>query len=402
MVTRRGFFLGGLMSAAFSSLLGRLFYLQFVRREEFTTQAEDNSIKVQLVAPVRGRILDRNGVAFADNEKNFRLFLDVNSQHDVEQALRDLTKVFPLSDERINLILQQAEGGGYRLPVLVKEHLSWDELAQFEFYSPRHPGMFVDIGQVRSYPFKERASHLIGYVGTVAEDELEEDQEALMRLSDFKIGKSGVEKMLEPQLRGAPGVKHIEVNVHNVPVRELGSKEGVPGRDMRLTVDAQLQDLASQLLAAQSGAAVVMDVQNGDVLALVSMPSFDSNRFSLGITKDYWKELQNDPKNPLLGKALAGQYPPGSTFKLMTGLAALQYNVTSPQEKVYCPGYFMLGNHRFDCWKVEGHGHMDLHDAIAQSCDTYFYTMAQRLEMDKIAAATPASSDLRGMYIIWG
>jgi penicillin-binding protein 2 len=386
MVTRRGFFLGGLMFAAFSTLAGRLFYLQFVRREEFATQAADNSIKIQLVAPVRGRILDANGTVLAGNEKNFRLFMEATSPRDLRKALQKLSPILPMDGARIDAVIESARATNFRLPVMVKEHLSWDDLARFEFASPRYSGLFVDVGLVRSYPLKEQASHLVGYVGAPAPEEMEEDQDALMRLPDFRIGKSGVEKMLEPRLRGTPGVKHIEVNVHNVPVRELSSQEGVPGEDVRLTVDARLQAFTAARLAPESASAVVMDVHNGDVLALASVPSFDSNRFSLGITRDYWKELQADEKNPLLNKAIAGQYPPGSTFKLMTGTAALQYGAVSPNERVFCPGHFMLGNHQFDCWKTRGHGYMDLHDALAQSCDTYFYTMAQRLGIDKIAA----------------
>jgi penicillin-binding protein 2 len=386
MVTRRGFFLGGLMFAAFSTLVGRLFYLQFVRRAEFTTQAEDNSIKIQLVAPVRGRILDCNGVPMAMNEKNFRLFMEVTGRRDLGKALRKLKPILPMSDERIDAILDAAQETNYHQPVLVKDHLSWDELARFEFASPRHPGLFVDIGQVRSYPFKEQASHLIGYVGPPAENEMSDGEDALMHLPDFRVGKSGVEKMLEPRLRGTPGVKHIEVNVHNVPVRELSSQDGVPGKDMRLTIDSRLQAFTSERLAPESASAVVMDVHNGDVLALASVPSFDSNRFSLGITSNYWNELRNNAKNPLLNKAIAGQYPPGSTFKTMTGTAALQYEVATPETRVFCPGYFMLGNHRFDCWRVQGHGWVTMHDALEQSCDTFFYTMAQRLGIDKLAA----------------
>lgn len=384
-ITRRAFVFGGASVAAISVLVGRLYYLQFIRADKFTTLAEDNRVKIQLMPPVRGTLNDRNGVPMATNEKNFRLFLDADAQRNVRTLLTKLNEIIPISEERIKLTVTQAKTSRYQPPILVKEHLTWDEVSQFEFFAPNYPGIFVDVGQVRYYPFNDQASHLIGYVGAVAEDEMTD--QPLLRLPDFKIGKSGVEKMLEQDLRGTAGVKHIEVNVHNLPVRELSTRDGVPGKDTRLTIDSRLQQFVSERIAGESAAVVVMNVHNGDVLALVSMPAFDPNRFSKGISNDYWKELQANEKNPLLNKAVAGQYPPGSTFKMAVGLAALKEELATPDTHVYCPGHFMLGNHQFNCWKAGGHGSVNLHHALAESCDTYFYTMAQRLGIDRLASA---------------
>jgi penicillin-binding protein 2 len=386
LLTRRAFIFGGASTAAISVLLGRLYYLQFLRSEELTTLAEDNRIKLQLVAPLRGLVLDRNGFPLATNEKNFRLFLDVETRRDFQKMLGDLSGIIELNPARIEMALNQAKSRRYQPPILIKEHLSWDEVSQFEFYSPDFPGISVDVGQVRHYPFRDHASHLVGYVGTVSEEEMkQEDERAVARLPDFKVGKSGVEKLLNAELRGVAGVKHIEVNVHNLPIREVSSKPAIPGKDIRITVDSRLQEFASQRLEGDSAGVVVMDVHNGDILALVSVPAFDPNRFSLGITNEYWAELQTQEKNPLLNKAISGQYPPGSTFKMLVGLAALEAGVATTSSRVYCPGHFFLGSHQFNCWKAGGHGSVNLHDAIAQSCDTYFYTMAQRLGIDKIA-----------------
>jgi penicillin-binding protein 2 len=372
--------------AAMGVLLGRLGYLQFVRADEYTTLAEGNRVKLQLLAPVRGVLLDRKGVKLAENEKNFRLFLDTETTKDASGALKALSSVLAISEERIAQVVSEAKVSRYTPPILIKEHLTWDELSQFEFYRLNYPEIFVDIGQVRYYPFGERASHLVGYVGSVTESEAKEmAEEELARLPDFKIGKSGIEKTMEASLRGIAGVKQTEVNVHGLAVRELSRKEGKPGKDIHLTIDSRLQDYASARFGQESGAGAVMNIHNGDVLALVSMPGYDPNSFSKGITEKYWGELQANSKNPLLNKAIAGQYPPGSTFKLAMALAALEAEVATTDTHVFCDGHFMLGSHSFTCWKPGGHGSVNLNGAIQQSCDVFFYTMAERLGIDRMA-----------------
>lgn len=383
-LTRRAVVFGCANVAAMSVLLGRLYYLQFRRGETYKNLAEGNRVKLQLIAPVRGMLLDRYGEPLAENQKNFRLYLDTDVTRKPEKALRALAPVLGLSEERINEVIEQAGASRYSPPVLIKEHLSWDELAQFEFYRLNFPEIYVEAGQVRFYPLGERASHLIGYVGTVAPNEMMEER--LVHLPDFKIGKSGVEKMLEMRLRGTAGTKETEVNVHGLGVRELGRKPGNPGENTRLTIDKRLQVYASARLGKESAAAVVMNVQNGDVLALASMPSYEPNTFSKGITTKYWKELNENSRIPLMNKAIAGQYPPGSTFKLAMALAALDCGVISPSARIFCNGTFMLGSHPFTCWRPHGHGSMNMRDAIAQSCDVYFYTLAQRMGIDRMAA----------------
>jgi penicillin-binding protein 2 len=386
MLTRRAFVFGAANSAAISVILGRLYYLQFIRAQEYKNLAEGNRVKLQLIAPFRGLLLDRYGVPLTENQKNFRLFLDTETGRTGLNSLKKLSSLLDIGDEKTTQLIAQARASRHAPPVLIKEHLSQDELAQFEFYRLNYPGIFIDIGQVRYYPLGESESHLIGYVGAVAKDEEGETQEGLEFLPDFKVGKSGVEKMLENRLRGTAGVKQTEVNVHGVAVRELGRKEGTPGEDIKITIDAKLQEYTAARLAGESAAAVVMNVKNGDVLALVSVPGFDPNSFSKGITPKYWGELQANPRNPLLNKAVSGLYPPGSTFKLSMGLAALEGKVINQESRVFCNGGFTLGNHRFTCWKTQGHGSVNLKEAIQGSCDVFFYTMAERLGIAKMAA----------------
>ncbi|MDX2112430.1 MAG: penicillin-binding protein 2 [Alphaproteobacteria bacterium] len=384
--SRRALILGGLQGAAFSILAGRLFYLQFMRADEYKTQAENNRIKLQLITPERGQILDRFGLPLATNEKNFRLFIDYSTlkQKDFIASVEMLQTMLPLPEKRYKQLLKTRVSTA-SMPELLHEHLSWQQVSMIELNLLSLPGMYVDIGQVRHYPLKDEAAHLLGYVGAVSEDDLSPDDPPLMRLPDFKIGKNGVEKMLEDELRGTAGIRQLEVNVRGVPVREVSNRESVPGKNIRLTIDRQLQDYIADYVKEESASAVVMEVDTGNVLALVSMPAFDPNSFSVGISSDEWDALNKNKKNPLMNKAITGQYPPGSTFKMLVGMAGIESGMFNTASSVFCPGHFMLGDHRFNCWKPEGHGTVNFHDAVVQSCDTYFYTVAQRIGIERYA-----------------
>lgn len=384
--TRRALVFGGVQLAAFSALAGRLYYLQFVKAQEYATLSENNRIKLQLVAPERGQILDRTGAVMASNEENYRLFLDYSglTRESFKAAVERLNALLPLPEKKL-AALRRARVSSASMPEMLRDHLSWEEVSLIELNLLSLPGAFIDIGRTRNYMLGEKAAHLLGHVGAVTEAELDEDAPPLMRLPDFKTGKNGIEKMLEDSLRGTAGIKSLEVNVHGVPVREVGRKESVPGEAARLTIDARLQAFAAERVAGESAAVVVMEADTGNVLALVSMPGFDPASFSKGIGQEEWSRLTANKKSPLLNKAIAGQYPPGSTFKMIVGLAGLEAGVITPGSTVFCPGYFMLGNHRFGCWKAEGHGTVDFHQAVQQSCDTFFYTVAQRLGIEPFA-----------------
>ncbi len=383
--TRRAVIFGGLQAAAFSTLAGRLYYLQFIKASEYATLSENNRIKLQLIAPERGAILDRYGVPMATNEKNYRVFIDYStlSQATFRATIEKLHALVPLSEKKI-AALTKTRVSSASMPEMLKEHLTWEEVSLIELHMLELSGVYIDVGQIRHYPFVDRAAHLVGYVGAVAEGEVIDD-EPLLRLPDFKIGKNGVEKLLEERLRGTAGIRQLEVNVHGVPVREIGKKPSVTGEAIRLTIDGRLQDYTASLVKDESAAVVVMEVDTGNILALVSIPGFDPDSFSKGISSDYWKTLSTDKKGPLLNKALSGMYPPGSTFKLMVGLAGLNSGTITPSSTVYCPGQFFLGDHKFNCWKEGGHGTVNFHEAVAQSCDTFFYTVGERLGIEAYA-----------------
>jgi penicillin-binding protein 2 len=384
--SRRALIFGGVQAVVLGVLGARLFHLQFLKAEQYKTLAENNRIKLQLVTPERGLILDRSGLPLAMNEKNFRLFIDYSTlkQKDFLQSLEMLQSLVPLPEKRYQQLLKTKVSAA-SMPELLHEHLSWEEVSLVELNLLKLPGIYVDIGQLRHYPLLDEAAHLLGYVGAVAEADLSEDDPPLMRLPDFKIGKNGVEKMLEDELRGTAGIRQLEVNVHGVPVREIGQRDSVPGKSIRLTVDRVLQDYIADLVREESASAVVMEVDTGNVLALVSMPGFNPNSFSKGISQDEWAALNKNKKNPLLNKAISGQYPPGSTFKMLVGMAAMEAGLMSPAATVYCPGHFFLGDHQFNCWKEGGHGNVNYQAAVAQSCDTYFYTVAQKIGIERFA-----------------
>ncbi len=383
---RRAVIFGGLQAAAFTALAGRLYYLQFIKADEYATLSENNRIKLQLIAPQRGNIVDRRNLLMAANEQNYRLFIDFSSlsQSVFQETVDRLQALLPLPEKRYRT-LKKTRVSSASMPEMLKEHLTWEEVSLIELHMLELAGVFIDVGQIRHYPLADQAAHLIGYVGAVSESELSADDQPLMRLPDFKIGKNGIEKMMEYKLRGTAGIRQIEVNVHGVPVREVGKKESIPGETVRLTVDSRLQAYTADLVKNESASVVVMDVHTGDILALVSMPAFQPDIFSKGITTDYWKELSTNSKGPLLNKAISGQYPPGSTFKMIVGLAGLAAGVIAPFTPVHCPGHFYLGDHRFNCWKEGGHGTVTFHTAIEQSCDTFFYTVAEWLGIDSFA-----------------
>lgn len=386
VLSRRAVIFGGLQLAAFSVLAGRLGYLQFVRSDEYATLSENNRIKLQLVTPERGHLLDRHGEKLAANQKNFRLLLDRSGltsslYHATLDRLRGLVSM----PEKRWQALRALRVPSTAAPELIQEHMTWEDVSKIELQSLDLAGVLIDVGQLREYLLGDAAAHLLGYVGAVAQSDLSEDSPPLMRLPDFKVGKNGVEKALEERLRGTAGIRQLEVNVHGVSVREISRKDSVPGENIRLTVDKELQSYAASLVRNESAGVVVMEVDTGNLLALVSMPGFDPESFSKGISSAEWKTLNDNKRAPLLNKAIGGQYPPGSTFKMAVGMAALEAGIISPSTTVHCPGYFYLGDHQFKCWKEGGHGTVRYHEAIAQSCDTFFYTVAQRAGIDRYA-----------------
>lgn len=388
--TRRAFIVGLGQTALFTVLAGQLAYLQVVEQEKFKTLSDENRISHRLVTAGRGEIMDRFGVPLAINTQNFRAFVIAERSRDVEGTLGRLGEYIPLSDlERKTILADVAKQRAFT-PILVKENLSWDDMAKIESNLPDLPGVSVDEGEIRSYPFGEATAHIIGYVGRISEAEIAQAQERggkdpVFRLPGFRIGKTGVEKKYDETLRGTAGRTSAEVNVVGREIRELEKIPPKKGRRLTLTLDADLQMQCQEMLMREkSASAVVMDAHTGEVYALCSFPGFDPNLFSRGIPADLWSELLANETNPLTNKAVSGQYPPGSTFKMVTALAIQEAGI-GPEARVFCPGHYMLGGIKFHCWKQGGHGHMNMVDALEQSCDVYFYEMGRRIGVDNIA-----------------
>ena len=384
--SRRALIIGGAQLGAFGVLGARMYYLQIVKGEEYSTLADENRINVRLVAPQRGKIVDRNGMLLAANRENYRVLLVPEQAVDVEETLSLLGRIVPLSDFDLKRIRRDIERSPRFIPVTVAENLAWEQFAAVNVHEPDLPGLLPDVGDTRYYPWGDELSHVVGYVGAVSDRDLDTaDDDPLLRLPRFKIGKSGIEKQFERSLRGSAGATRVEVNAYGRVIRRLAHDPGISGKEIQLTLDMQLQDYAWQQVKDEGAAAVAMDIHNGDVLALVSTPAYDPNAFSRGLSHAEWQALLDNPYKPLINKAIAGQYPPGSTFKMLVALAALEHGI-NPYERVVCRGHYTLGNHRFHCWKRWGHGAMDLKGAIKHSCDVYFYEMAKRIGIDNIQA----------------
>lgn len=383
LFTRRAAILTGGQLALFTGLIGRMYYLQVIESDRYKVLAEDNRINLRLLPPPRGRIIDRYGEPIAVNQLNYRVVVIPEQTGSVPATLDALSEIVPINEFERRRILRDVARKRKFLPVTVKENLSWEDVARVAVNAPDLPGVMVDVGSSRFYPAGDKVAHVVGYVAPPSEADLTGDP--LLELPDFRVGRNGVERVYDLALRGRAGSSQIEVNALGRPIRELARREGESGHDLVLTLDLKLQNLATQLLSKhEAGAAVVMDVQSGEVLVLASVPSFDPNEFNKGISGPLWRDLLGNPKGPLTNKSVSGQYAPGSTFKPMVALAALESGLITPEFRVGCPGHYEMGSAKFHCWKKGGHGGVDMVDAIKQSCDVYFYEVARRIGIDRI------------------
>ena len=388
MISRRGLILGTGM-AGFAVLLGsRMRQLQVNEADQFRLLAEENRINIRLLPPPRGQVFDRNGLLIAGNQQNYRVTIIRDEVDDPKQTLTNLSRLIPLSQQDIDDILEEMSKRSRLVPVTVADRLSWEDVSQVAVNAPALPGITPEFGLSRIYPRGDDFAHIIGYVGPVSDYDLSriEDPDPLLQIPKFQIGKTGIENKLEASLRGKAGTKRIEVNAVGRVMRELGRDEATKGDTVQLTIDTKLQNFVQARLSGESAAAVVMDVTNGDLVAIGSAPAFDPNKFVRGISVADYAELTENKYRPLANKAVQGTYPPGSTFKMVTALAAIEAGVISADETVYCGGHTEVANRRFHCWKRGGHGKMDLHNSLKQSCDVYYYDLAQRVGIEKITA----------------
>jgi penicillin-binding protein 2 len=381
--TRRTLMMSGAIGSVMAVLAGRLYQLQILEGDEYMTRAEDNRVSQRLIAPLRGRIVDRFGTELATNRKNYRVLLVPElAAQGVDTALDTISRLIVITDHDRERIKRDIAGNKKFVAVTVAENMSWEEFARVNLHLPYLSGMQPDVGETRDYPYGDQLSHILGYVASVSPDDMARDDDPLLALPGFRIGKEGIEKNYDSGLRGIAGASRVEVNAYGRVIRELGFKPGVPGDDIYLTLDQQVQQFASQRLGDESAACVVMDVSNGDVLALASTPGFDPNLFNVGIGKTQWEALNTNDHKPMMNKVLQGAYPPGSTFKPAMAMAAMDAGLEDLE--VTCTGSLTLGNHEFHCWKKGGHGRLGLKQGIQHSCDVFFYTVAMHLGIDRM------------------
>lgn len=383
--SRRAFTLGLLSTALYGGLFYRLSWLQITNGHQYETLSDKNRIHVNLTTPVRGYILDRHGYTLAHNEQKFRVQVIPEQTADINRSLDALSSIVDLRPSDKEIVIKRSKRQAKFIPITIRDNLTWEDVSAIEISLPDLPGISIDVGQKRLYPYGSNFAHLVGYVGAVNEKEM--TNEPVLRLPGFQIGKTGTEKLFEKNLRGRAGTKSIEVNSSGRMVRELGEEKGIIGHTVSMTIDHKLQSKIMKILSRKkSASAVVMDVHTGAVYACASYPSFDPNLFATRLPQKTWDSLLHNPGKPLNNKAISGQYPPGSTFKMITGLAALKSGVIDKDTSFFCNGHFDVNKERFHCWKRAGHGWMNIYSSLEESCDVYFYNIAKEVGIAKIAA----------------
>ncbi|WP_339114414.1 penicillin-binding protein 2 [Thioclava sp. GXIMD2076] len=387
-ITRRALMLGGIQLGVMGILGERMRKMQLEDSEQYRTMAEGNSVKFRLIPPTRGLIYERNGVLIAGNEQLYRISITREDVDDLDRVMTDLRALIPMTDEQVADIRDELRKRARTVPVTVADRVSWEEFSRVAVNAPSLSGVTPEVGLSRIYPRHDDFAHVLGYVGPVSSYDLSKipDPSPVLMLPGVQLGKIGVEAKFEEELRGEAGQREVEVNSTGREMRELGRREGTPGENLQLTLDYKLQNFALQRMGDESAACVVLDITNGDVLACASAPSFDANLFVRGISVADYKTLTEDDHRPLADKTVQGLYPPGSTYKPVAALAALEAGLVTPDEKVYCRGYTEIAGRRFHCWKGSGHGWLNMSQSLEQSCDCYYYEMAQRCGIDRMSA----------------
>jgi penicillin-binding protein 2 len=382
--TRRALLIGGTQTLLLGGLAARLRQIQVEEGSRYTTMAEDNRVMARMVAPQRGRILDRFGTVLAGSLVNWRALLAADQTFDVRGSLDNFSAIVPLTDAERARIERDLRHGKSFIPILIKEYLSRETMTQIEVNAPDLPGILVDAGTSRTYNYPYDLAHILGYVAPPNESDMNGDP--LMALPGVKVGRAGIEKFHDLALRGRPGVVHYEVNAVGRVIRELDRTDGVNGDDIGLSFDLGLQQAIQKQLGDDAASAVVLDCRNGEIMAMVSNPSYNPELFATGVSQEQWKEWTKDRRTPLINKATSGLYAPGSTFKMAVALAGLDAKAINFHDRLSCPGHFDLGTSRFHCWNKAGHGALDLHQALKYSCDVFFYQVALRTGIDRISA----------------
>ena len=384
---RRGLLIGGLQLGFCGLLAWRMHHLQIEKAESFRLVADENRINLRLVPNQRGEIYDRNGVKLAGNEASYSVTMVAEDAGDIDVIFERLSKLINLSPEDVERSKAELERSAKFLPVTITDRLEREDIEKIHSNAPLLPGINPDIAFSRIYPLGEIFAHVVGYVGPVSSRDLEirEDPDPLLKIPRFQIGKVGVERELEATLRGKAGTKKVEVNALGRVMRELERKEGSTGANLKLTLDTNLQAYVRARLGTESASVVVLDCKTGEILAICSSPTYDPNKFVRGISFDDYGALRDDNHRPLASKTVQDASPPGSTFKMVTTLAALEAGIINHREKIRCNGHIEVSNRKFHCWKRDGHGNVDLVKSLRESCDVYYYELAQKVGIEKIA-----------------
>ena len=385
---RRGLLVGGLQLAFCGLLSWRMHHLQVEKAESFRLVADENSINLRLIPNQRGEIYDRNGIKLAGNDASFSVTMVAEKAgDDVDVILELLSALINLSAEDIERSKVELERSPKFLPVTIADRLEREDIEKISENAHMLPGINRAIAFSRTYPLGEIFAHVVGYVGPVSSRDLEvrKDPDPLLKIPRFQIGKVGIERELETTLRGKAGIKKVEVNALGREMREIDRTEGSKGANLKLTLDTNLQAYVRARLGKESASVVVMDCKNGEILAICSSPAYDPNKFVRGISFNDYGKLRDDNRRPLASKTVQDAYPPGSTFKMVTILAALEAGIINHREKIKCNGYVEVSNRKFHCWKRDGHGSVDLVKSLRESCDVYYYELAQQVGIEKIA-----------------
>ena len=379
--------LAGLFKASAVALLGwNIRKLQIEDSEDYKLLADANRVNLRLIPPSRGLIFDRLGTPIALNEQNYKVVFIREQARDPGKVLKRLANIIELEQKRQEKILQDMKKRSSFIPITVAENLTWKDFAKISVNLPSLPGIIPEVGLTRHYQEYESYAHIVGYVGPISDKDLESEKpvDPVLQIPKFQIGKVGVEKKLEKHLRGRAGVSKVEVNASGRVMRELNRTQGKSGENIHLTIATNLQKFASERLKGMSASSVLIDINSGDILSLVSTPSYNPNNFVLGISQSDWSALLNDERKPLLNKATSGAYPPGSTFKMVVAAAALELGLIGLNDKIFCAGFYELGSRKFHCWLKGGHGKLTLQEGIQKSCDVYFYELARKVGVKRI------------------
>lgn len=367
---------------AFAVIVARLYFLQVKEADKYKMLSDENRISTRFLVPPRGLIFDRNGEIIAKNEQDFQALMVAEQTPDIAETLKTFKQIVPLTEGEEQKIRKDLKNKRRFIPIKLKDNLSWNEVSKILLHAPDLPGVEIDEGLSRYYPYADIYAHVLGYVGPVSDKDKKDNP--LYMVPGFKIGKSGLERYFDYKLQGKGGTIKLEVNAYGRVMNEIERNSGEEGQSLTLTLDARLQRAAYEAFGEESGAAVVLNVRTGEILALVSTPSFDPNLFTNGISYKHWNALLKNERTPLVNKAVSGQYSPGSTFKVVVALAALEAGVIDLNTRFNCSGGLDVGNIRFHCWRHSGHGSLNVVEALKHSCDIFFYETAMKLGIDKI------------------